>query len=296
MFGDSRTYLYRKGVMTQISKDHSVVQLLLDAGEISKAEADSHPLRGQLMRCIGMQGVARPDCYLVDLQEGDKMLLCSDGLTDMLTDESIKNVLKLPRTPKAICAKLIEKANEIGGVDNITAWSSTSPRSGRSLAPQPSRRRNSRRKGLRPASDGRNELLPASAEEFSFAAARSLLLPVRAPFRLLAKEPRILHLSLGRLICSLDPVLASDTTSQYMVGAFYDAPLQYDYVARPYRLEPALLEAMPEPLDGARSFKCVLKRGFSFKTPPASPGFQSPRGSSRPPTWPSPSCAWPTPV
>ncbi len=119
--GDSRTYLYRKGVMTQISKDHSVVQLLLDAGEISKAEADSHPLRGQLMRCIGMQGVARPDCYLVDLQEGDKMLLCSDGLTDMLTDESIKNVLKLPRTPKAICAKLIEKANEIGGVDNITA-------------------------------------------------------------------------------------------------------------------------------------------------------------------------------
>ena len=119
--GDSRAYLLRKGTIEQITKDHSVVQYLIDAGEISKTEADEHPLRGQLLRCMGMQGAAHPECFLLDLKPRDKILLCSDGLTDMLTDENMRRIVASTRTPKSACAKLVSAANGIGGVDNITA-------------------------------------------------------------------------------------------------------------------------------------------------------------------------------
>ena len=119
--GDSRAYLFRKDKIEQITKDHSVVQFLIDAGEISKTEGDEHPLRGQLLKCIGMQGVAQADFFLLELQPKDKILLCSDGLTDMLTDESMRRILKSAKTPKAACEKLVSAANGIGGVDNITA-------------------------------------------------------------------------------------------------------------------------------------------------------------------------------
>ncbi len=119
--GDSRAYLMRNGRIEQVTKDHSVVQFLIDAGEISKTEADEHPLRGQLLKCIGMQGPAHPDCYLLELKPKDKILLCSDGLTDMLTDENIRRVTTSSRNPKSACERLVRAANEIGGVDNITA-------------------------------------------------------------------------------------------------------------------------------------------------------------------------------
>lgn len=76
---------------------------------------------------------------------------------------------------------------------------------------------------------------------------------------------RTLVMSMGRLVTSLDPALASDTTSQYMVGAFYDTPLQYSYTERPYKLEPSMLESLPEPLDGMMAFKCVLREGLLFQ-------------------------------
>lgn len=119
--GDSRAYLLRKGAIEQVTKDHSVVQYLIDAGEISKTEGDEHPLRGQLLKCIGMQGQAHPDCFLLELKPKDKLLLCSDGLTDMLTDETIRRVMASARTPMSACEKLVKAANGIGGVDNITA-------------------------------------------------------------------------------------------------------------------------------------------------------------------------------
>ena len=76
---------------------------------------------------------------------------------------------------------------------------------------------------------------------------------------------RILKISPGKRIATLDPALAADTSSQYMVGAFYDTPLQYSYTARPYRLDPAMLEKLPEISPDMRTFRCHLKKGLLFQ-------------------------------
>lgn len=76
---------------------------------------------------------------------------------------------------------------------------------------------------------------------------------------------RILRISPGKRIATLDPALAADTSSQYMVGAFYDTPLQYSYMTRPYRLEPAMLESLPEISSDMRTFRCRLKKGLLFQ-------------------------------
>ncbi len=79
------------------------------------------------------------------------------------------------------------------------------------------------------------------------------------------ENARVLRISPGKRIATLDPALAADTSSQYMVGAFYDTPLQYSYTARPYRLEPAMLENLPEISPDMRTFRCHLKKGLLFQ-------------------------------
>ena len=119
--GDSRCYLFRKGRLTQLTKDHSVVGILLQAGEITTEEAKTHPARGKITRFIGMEAEVYPDIRSVPLKKGDRLLLCSDGVTGMVPDAEIAALLSQNPEPKAACQALVAAANLAGGKDNITA-------------------------------------------------------------------------------------------------------------------------------------------------------------------------------
>jgi PPM family protein phosphatase len=118
--GDSRAYLWRDGRIERLTRDHSIAQLLLDSGDITPTEATSHPGRGQLTRFVGMEGEALPEVTPFRLRPGDWLLLCSDGLTGMLSDERISGVLREAGRPQAACRRLIDEADAAGGNDNIT--------------------------------------------------------------------------------------------------------------------------------------------------------------------------------
>jgi protein phosphatase len=119
--GDSRIYLLRKGRLTQVSNDHSVVALLLRHRQITEEEAKDHPARGRLSRYVGMEGDTFSDQRTIVMFEGDRLLLCSDGLTGMVSDDHIEKVLREYQDPDKACKVLIRMANEAGGKDNITA-------------------------------------------------------------------------------------------------------------------------------------------------------------------------------
>ncbi|MBF0336891.1 MAG: Stp1/IreP family PP2C-type Ser/Thr phosphatase [Nitrospirae bacterium] len=118
--GDSRAYLLRNGKFKQLTMDHSVIQVLINSGEITPEEASTHPARGKITRCIGMAGDALPETMLLELKPGDRILLCSDGLTGMLADNTIMDIIGEYRDNKAACQTLIDSANNAGGLDNIT--------------------------------------------------------------------------------------------------------------------------------------------------------------------------------
>ena len=117
--GDSRAYLLRRGKLKQLTRDHTLIQLLIESHEITREEALTHPARGQLTRYVGMEGEPLPETKLVELRPGDKFLLCTDGLTGMLSDDAIQAIFKGRQTPKTICRRLVAAANEAGGKDNI---------------------------------------------------------------------------------------------------------------------------------------------------------------------------------
>ncbi|MCY7275751.1 MAG: protein phosphatase 2C domain-containing protein [Phormidesmis sp. CAN_BIN44] len=119
--GDSRAYLWRQGTLQQLTKDHALVQLLLDCGEVTSEEAVSHPSRSQLTRYVGMGEPVLPEIQFVQLQPGDHLLLCSDGLTNMLKDDELLTILNQEGTLQEACQALIDSANVAGGRDNITA-------------------------------------------------------------------------------------------------------------------------------------------------------------------------------
>jgi protein phosphatase len=118
--GDSRAYRLREKSLTQLTKDHSTVQNLLDQGKITEEEMNTHPARGQITRCIGMPNYVKPDMSLLELLQDDRLLLCSDGLTSMLTDDEIADLLKAhPDNVQDAAESLVNAANAAGGIDNI---------------------------------------------------------------------------------------------------------------------------------------------------------------------------------
>jgi PPM family protein phosphatase len=119
--GDSRAYLLRQGVIKLITEDHTVVQDLVRAGYVSKEDATYHPSSGILTKCLGQMEIADPEFNPpIKLEKGDKVLLCSDGLSGMLDDDEIAEILSYEKSDEATKV-LIEMANEAGGFDNITA-------------------------------------------------------------------------------------------------------------------------------------------------------------------------------
>jgi PPM family protein phosphatase len=118
--GDSRAYLYRDGKLEQLTKDHSVIAMMLEDGEITPEEAKTHPARGIVTRFAGMEGTVYPDVTSLKCTEGDRLLLCSDGLNNMLTDEAITEILSGGGELQKVCRSLVDAANEAGGRDNIT--------------------------------------------------------------------------------------------------------------------------------------------------------------------------------
>lgn len=118
--GDSRCYRMRKGKLTQVTKDHSVVAELIEEGRIEPHEADDHEAQGQITNYIGMKDKPQPHIKSFLLKPKDRILLCSDGLTDMLTDNVIRNILEKQADSDKACKQLIEEAKKAGGHDNIT--------------------------------------------------------------------------------------------------------------------------------------------------------------------------------
>lgn len=118
--GDSRAYLLRDGSLFQITHDHTLVQSLVDEGRISPDEAASHPQRSLLLRALDGRSEVDPDLSLREAKVGDRYLLCSDGLSGVVTAETIFQVLTEYPDPEAAVRQLIDLANRGGGPDNIT--------------------------------------------------------------------------------------------------------------------------------------------------------------------------------
>jgi len=118
--GDSRGYLLREGELYQITHDHTLVQSLVDEGRISADDVSTHPQRSLLLRALDGRSVAEPDLSVHDAQAGDRYLLCSDGLSGVVSDETLRDTLASIEDPEAVARQLIDLALHGGGPDNIT--------------------------------------------------------------------------------------------------------------------------------------------------------------------------------
>ncbi len=118
--GDSRIYRLRDGRLQQFSEDHSLVSELIDTGQITPEEATNHSAQGVVTQYMGMPESVEPFVRSAMVEPGDRFLLCTDGLTDQVSDERVAEVLMARSEPEAACATLVEAANRAGGVDNVT--------------------------------------------------------------------------------------------------------------------------------------------------------------------------------
>jgi len=119
--GDSRVYLLRDGALRQLTKDHSYVQEQVDAGFLTPEQARYHPYSNVITRCVGAGEHVEPDVYGGDVRVGDLFLVASDGLTGMVDDRRLQQLLLSRVTPERLVDALITEANGRGGLDNITA-------------------------------------------------------------------------------------------------------------------------------------------------------------------------------
>lgn len=118
--GDSRAYLLRDGVLTQITQDHTWVQRLVDEGRITEEEATTHPQRSLLMRALGSGDHVEPDLSIREVRAGDRYLICSDGLSGVVSHQTMEDTLASYQGPQETVQELIQLALRGGGPDNIT--------------------------------------------------------------------------------------------------------------------------------------------------------------------------------
>jgi protein phosphatase len=116
--GDSRLYVIDEDI-SQITRDHSLVEEMVRAGEIDRNEARQHPLKNKITRAIGGAGEVKVDFFDMKLKEGDLILMCTDGLTNMVEDDEIRTIVKSSEDVVSIAENLIKAANKNGGIDNI---------------------------------------------------------------------------------------------------------------------------------------------------------------------------------
>ncbi len=117
--GDSRAYYISKGKIVQLTKDHSIVQTLIESGTITKKQAKNHPQKNLITRAVGTEPYVEIDVNRVICTKGDHILLCTDGLSSLVDDRDILRIIS--ENPEAAVNELVEAANEAGGRDNITA-------------------------------------------------------------------------------------------------------------------------------------------------------------------------------
>ena len=117
--GDSRLYLIDQDI-EQITRDHSLVEEMIRMGELQRQDARSHPDRNVITRAIGVHSPVKIDFFDMKLEKGDRILLCSDGLTNMIDDDEILRIVKKCSSPKEAAQRLVTEANKSGGKDNIS--------------------------------------------------------------------------------------------------------------------------------------------------------------------------------
>ena len=118
--GDSRLYVIDDNDITQITRDHSLVEEMVLAGKLSKSEARTHARKNVITRAIGGEEQVEPEMFSIDLKENSKILMCSDGLTNMLEDAEILSIVRNNANIEDAARLLIDRANENGGKDNIS--------------------------------------------------------------------------------------------------------------------------------------------------------------------------------
>ena len=118
--GDSRAYLLHEGRLQQLTRDHSLMANMIEAGQITPEEARVHPQRSVITRALGNDPATRPDLYEINVVAGDRLLLCSDGLSSMVLDQDIEAVMKRVPDPQRCASQLVNEAIAAGGYDNVT--------------------------------------------------------------------------------------------------------------------------------------------------------------------------------
>jgi len=119
--GDSRAYLYRDGELDQLTRDHTLMAELVSSGAIQPADVAQHRFRHVITNVVGgNEAGVMVEAHAVEVQAGDRLLLCSDGLTEMVTNDAIAATLRAEQDPEPACTKLLAQANDAGGMDNIT--------------------------------------------------------------------------------------------------------------------------------------------------------------------------------
>lgn len=118
--GDSRAYLLHNGELTQLTRDHSLMANMIEAGQITPEEARYHPNRSVITRALGNDLNMTPDLYEINVENGDSLLLCSDGLTSMVTDADIQSIMNNKPDPQKCATALVNEAIANGGMDNVT--------------------------------------------------------------------------------------------------------------------------------------------------------------------------------
>lgn len=118
--GDSRAYLLHQGKLQQLTRDHSLMADMIEAGQLTPEEARTHPQHSVITRALGSDAHLHPDIYEINVETGDRLLICSDGLSGMIFDDQIENTLRRVQDPQRCASQLVNEAIAAGGHDNVT--------------------------------------------------------------------------------------------------------------------------------------------------------------------------------